>query len=84
MGVEDKIWKAVGLKDYLPFDTKMLRDKIRKCSGLELDVDIVPHELNYNDQKLKFNLIYVRGSHRRTKMRMPSLAPCPSVEDCQS
>src|SRR5438445_5383847 len=45
VGVRDKTWEPLGLAEKLPYDTKMLRDKVRRASGLDLDVDIVHHEL---------------------------------------
>ena len=46
IGVQDKTWQPVGLKNKLPYDSKMLRDKIRKGSGVELDVDIVHNSIS--------------------------------------
>jgi hypothetical protein len=43
VGVQDKTWKPKGLSAPLPFDSKLLRDVVRRCCGLELDVDIVHH-----------------------------------------
>ena len=73
IGVEDKTRKPVGLANHLPYDGKMLRDKVKKCSGLDLEVDIVPHDLHVEPVKLRFNLVYVRGSKRSSKLKMPSI-----------
>ena len=47
VGVEDKTWKPTGLSARLEYDTKMLRDKVGKCTGLETEIDIVQHEYLY-------------------------------------
>ncbi|MFH1178657.1 MAG: RNA-binding domain-containing protein [bacterium] len=74
VGVQDKSWKPVGLKDPLPFDSKMLRDKIRKATGLDLDVDIVHHKIHVPDSTGLFAIIFVRSSRKRQKRRIPTLA----------
>jgi predicted HTH transcriptional regulator len=70
VGVRDKTWERIGLDRRLPYDTKQLRDKVRKGSGLDLDIDIVHHTLQ--EQKT-FALIHVRSSKRRAKRRTPSV-----------
>jgi tetratricopeptide (TPR) repeat protein len=70
VGVRDKTWEPVGLDCRLPYDTKQLRDKVRKGSGLDLEVDIVHHTLYAS--KI-FALIHIRASKRRSKRRTPSL-----------
>jgi predicted HTH transcriptional regulator len=74
VGVKDKTWEAVGIPSPLPYDTKMLRDKIRKCIGIDLDVLIVHHTLVIDGSTRLFAVVMVRGSQRRTKRRMPSVA----------
>ena len=44
-------WELVRSSRQRLYDTKQLRDKIRKCSGLELDVDIVHHEVSQFSMK---------------------------------
>ncbi|MCG8926990.1 RNA-binding domain-containing protein [Lentzea sp. CC55] len=73
VGVQDKTWVPVGLPEQLPYDGKMLRDKIRKASGLDLAVDIVQHTLRYPGESRWFAIIYVRSTRKRTKRRAPSL-----------
>lgn len=73
VGVKDKSWEAVGIPAPLPYDTKGLRDKIRRASGLDLDVDIVHHEIQQLTGKAIFAVIFVRASRKRSKRRMPSL-----------
>ncbi len=81
VGVKDKTWEPVGLKQRLPYDAKLLRDKIRKATGLELDVFIVHHELPVDGISTIFALIFVKASTKRRKRRTPSLMArdfCPN------
>jgi hypothetical protein len=74
VGVEDKTWRPVGLAAQLPYDGKLLRDVIRRCTGLDLEVDIVHHRGFLETGTGLFALIHVRGSSRRKKRRVPSIA----------
>src|SRR5947209_728111 len=74
VGVQDKTWSPIGLGAPLPYDGKLLRDVVRKCCGLDLDVDIVPHTAFGDLGTGRFELILVRGSSRRKKRRAPSVA----------
>ncbi|MDO8532692.1 MAG: NB-ARC domain-containing protein [Dehalococcoidia bacterium] len=79
VGVEDKTWIPCGLSSKLPYDSKMLHDKIRRCAGVELDVDIVHHEIQDIGN---IAIIYVRSSRKRSKRRMPTLVAkdyCPNA-----
>lgn len=73
VGVQDKTWEPVGLDQALPYDSKLLRDKIRRGCGLELEVDIVQHKIRYADADRDFSLILTRGPRKRNKRRIPSL-----------
>lgn len=74
VGVEDKTWKAVGLDHSLNLDTKLLRDKIRKSTGLDMEVDIVEHSIYLDDEYTKrFAVILVRASAKLNKRRSPSV-----------
>src|SRR3954451_22849098 len=73
VGVEDKTWELKGLVAPLPYDSKQLRDKVRKCSGLELDVDIVHHQVSQTFVKHRIALIFIRASQKRKKRRTPSI-----------
>ena len=73
VGVEDKTWKPVGLSANLPYDKKMLTDKIRKATGTDLDVDIVHHELHSPEFQGVFALIFVRSSKKPSKRKTPTL-----------
>jgi tetratricopeptide (TPR) repeat protein len=73
IGVEDKTWNPIGFSDRLTYDTKLLRDKVRRATGLELDVDIVQHQLTLAGSPRWYALIYVRSSRKRRKRRAPSL-----------
>lgn len=73
VGVEDKTWIPKGLPQPLPYDTKLLRDQVRKATRVELDVDIVHHDIHMPSYAGLFALILVRSSHRRSKRRSPTL-----------
>lgn len=73
VGVRDKTWEQVGLSSPLPYDAKMLRDKVMRGSGLSLDVDIVDHVFQDTGRKKHFALIFIRASKKRSKRRVPSL-----------
>lgn len=73
IGVRDKSWSPIGLAEPLPFDTKLLRDQVRRATGIDIDVDIVQHELHYQGRNAWFPLILVRASRKRSKRRSPSL-----------
>lgn len=81
VGVKDKTWMAVGLDAPAPYDTKLLRDKIRGCAGVDLDVDTVSHQLPIIGADRWFTIIHVRSSKKRKKRRIPTLAGkdfCPT------
>lgn len=73
VGVQDKTWRPVGLPIELPYDAKMLRDKIRRAAGVDLDVNIVHHTISVPDSTGIFGLIIVRSSRKRSRRRAPTL-----------
>ena len=73
VGVQDKTWRPVGLTSVLPYDSKMLRDKIRHAASVELEVDIVHHGIQMSASTGSFALILVRSSKKRKKRRTPTL-----------
>jgi len=73
VGVKDKTWERVGLENQLPYDTKMLRDKIFHATGLQINIDIVQHQFQYDCKIRYFPLILIRTSKKRSKRRVPSL-----------
>lgn len=73
IGVEDKTWKPIGIESEVPCDAKMLRDKVRKATGLDLDVNIVHHILEITNSRRLFALIFIHASKKRSKRRTPSL-----------
>lgn len=73
VGVEDKIWKPVGLSSNFKFDTKQLRDKVRKATGLDIDIDIVEHNVHIENKIRKFAIILIRGSFKKSIKHTPSL-----------
>lgn len=74
VGVQDKTWEHVGLQSSLPYDTKLLRDKVRKSTGLDIEVDIVHHELFVKNTLRIFPLILVRSTIKKSKLKVPSMA----------
>ncbi|MBU1985281.1 ATP-binding protein, partial [bacterium] len=73
VGVEDKTWKPVGLSFTLPYDTKLIRDQVRRATGLDLEVDIVHHDIHVPSSSGKFALVFIRSSRKRSKRRTPTL-----------
>jgi tetratricopeptide (TPR) repeat protein len=73
VGVRDKVWEPIGLAARLPYDAKMLRDKVRRGAGVEVDVDIVHHDLKQPVGGGLFALIFVRASRKRSKRRAPTV-----------
>ncbi|MBF0556502.1 MAG: putative DNA binding domain-containing protein [Nitrospirae bacterium] len=73
IGVEDKTWKPIGLSTRLPYDTKLLRDKVRRATGVDLDIDIVHHNIQIADSSILLGLIFIRSSRKRKKRRTPTL-----------
>jgi len=73
VGVKDKTWQQVGVAAPLRYDTKLLRDKIMRATGLTLEVDVVNHSLDFDDGERHFALILVRSSRKRSKRRSPTL-----------
>jgi len=73
IGVQDKTWKSIGCTSRLLIDTKLLRDKVRKCTGLDIEVDIIQHEILIEGVPKLFVLILVRSSIKRSKLRVPSV-----------
>lgn len=72
VGVRDKTWEPIGLKTTLKEDSKLLRDVIRKVTGLELEVDIVTNTIPIVSEHREFAVILVRAAAKRTKRRIPS------------
>jgi predicted HTH transcriptional regulator len=68
IGVRDKAWEYIGLKSRLPYDSKALRDKVRKCTGLDLELDIVQHEVFVEGTPKLFGLILVRSATKKSKL----------------
>jgi tetratricopeptide (TPR) repeat protein len=73
VGVRDKTWTSVGITKALPYDAKQLRDKVRHASGVDLDIQIVHHNLYIDGFDKLFALIHVRASKKRRKRRDPTL-----------
>ncbi|WP_433890363.1 RNA-binding domain-containing protein [Streptomyces sp. CA-111067] len=73
VGVQDKSWVPVGLASELPYDAKLLRDKIRRTAGIEISVDIVQHQLRYTGEPRWFAVIFIRSATKRRKRRTPTI-----------
>jgi hypothetical protein len=73
IGVRDKSWEPVGLRERIPYDSKMLRDRVKCASGLDLEIDIVQHEVQGFGFGGLFGLVLVRTSSKRHKRRSPSV-----------
>ncbi len=69
IGVEDKTWILKGLTEPLPYDTKQLRDKVRKASGAEIEIDIVHHEIELPQRLAWFGLIHIRSTSKVNKLK---------------
>jgi tetratricopeptide (TPR) repeat protein len=73
VGVRDKTWIPVGIPSELSFDSKMLRDQIRRCANVELDMHIVHHRLQISDSTGLFAMVFVRSSRKRKRRRVPTV-----------
>ena len=73
IGVEDKSWKPIGLKKRIIYDTKMLREKVIKSTGLYAEIDIVQHELEIDGSSSLFALVLIRAIYKHSKLRVPSV-----------
>ena len=73
IGVRDKTWEPIGLTDPFDYDTKMLRDQVRRCTGKEIEVDIVHHEMYIDGEEKQFALVLVRSAIKRSKLCVPAL-----------
>lgn len=73
IGVKDKTWEQIGLSKSWPYDTKMLRDKIVRATGVTLDIDVVQHDLLLPQGKVYFPLVFIRSSKKKSKRRSPTV-----------
>jgi hypothetical protein len=73
VGVRDKTWEQLGLRETFTLDSKGLRDQIQRCTGVTLEVDVVCHELQYDGLAKQFALLLIRSSRKRSKRRSPTL-----------
>jgi Tfp pilus assembly protein PilF len=73
IGVMDKSWEPIGISKPTGLDTKMLRDLIRKYTGLEIEGYLVEHSIYLDGQNRCFCLIVVRTSSKITKLKNPSM-----------
>jgi predicted negative regulator of RcsB-dependent stress response/DNA-binding MarR family transcriptional regulator len=73
IGVVDKTWEPKGILGQLPYDSKKLRDKVRKASSVDLDIDIAHHKLPIGNSQRLFGLIHIRSSRKQNKLRSPTV-----------
>lgn len=73
IGVVDKSWDPIGISKPTGLDTKMLRDLVRKYTGLDIEVYLVEHSIYFDGQNKSFCLIGVRSSSKFTKLKTPSM-----------
>lgn len=73
VGVRDKTWQQIGMEAPLGYDSKMLRDKIVRATGVTLDVDIVTHSIDHDGGPRSYALIHIRSSKKRSRRRRPSV-----------
>jgi predicted transcriptional regulator len=73
VGVRDKTWEQMGLAAPFPYDTKLLRDKVLRATGLSLDIDVVTHSLANASTNTVFALVLIRSSRKRNKRRSPTV-----------
>lgn len=81
IGVEDKSWKPVGIKKPLNLDSKLLKDLVRKHSGLELELDYITHSIDLDGERSTFGIIFVRGTSKASKLKTPSQSNKDSHSD---
>lgn len=73
VGIKDKSWEQIGLSNPFPYDSKQLRDKILRATGLTLEIDVVSHSVGFDATTRHFPLILVRSSRKRSKRRSPTV-----------
>lgn len=73
IGVEDKTWYPNGLKKSTGLDSKLLRDKVRKYTGVDIEVDIVEYTIDIEGSNRLFAMICVRASAKFNKLKNPTL-----------
>lgn len=78
VGVEDKTWNPRGINKRTGLDSKLLRDQVRKYSGLEIELDIVEHSIDLENEKRLFAMICVRTSPKLNKLKNPSICKISS------
>ena len=73
VGVKDKTWQPIGIPVELPYDSKMIRDQIRRAASVDLDVNVVHHKVDFSNSTGLFGLVFVRSSRKRSRRRTPTL-----------
>lgn len=73
VGIRDKTWRQVGLEEPMPYDSKMLRDKIFKATGVTLDLNLVTHSIMQDDGERYYGVILIRSSKKRSHRRRPTV-----------
>lgn len=78
IGVEDKTWCPKGINRKTGLESKLLKDQVRKYSGLEIEVDFVEHSINIEGENRLFAMILVRASAKFNKLKNPSFCKISS------
>lgn len=80
IGVEDKTWKPKGILKSINFETKILRDLVRKFTGLDIETDFVERLINIEGKNRLFAMILVRASAKFNKLKNPSICKVSCFE----
>lgn len=72
LGVKDKTWECIGLESPYPHDAKELIDKVRKVTGIDLEIRIAQHQLHFKNEWNYFPVIHIRGPSNLNKLKNPS------------
>jgi len=80
IGVADKKWNPIGISKSTGLESKLLRDLVRKYTGLDIETDIVEHTINLDGKNRLFPMICIRSSAKLNKLRNPSICKISSHE----
>ncbi len=73
VGVEDKTWEPLGLNGKISLDTKSMRDQVHRCAKVDIELDLVHHELLIQNVKKLFAFIFIRSTKKMNKLKVPTL-----------
>jgi tetratricopeptide (TPR) repeat protein len=81
IGVEDKSWKPIGLPQKTGMDSKLLRDLVRKYTGLDIETDFIEHTISIENKNRLFIMICVRTTAKLNKLKNPSVCKISYLEN---